>query len=63
MLKVAIYNLRYQLKNQIDRVNDTIPKLDIKLRDYEIQNGEKLVKSMFRDRKTYYFNFYFCNWR
>ena len=49
--KNPIYNLRYQLKNQIDRVNDTIPKLDIKLRDYEIQNGEKLLKSMFREEK------------
>ena len=49
--KNPIYNLRYQLKNQIDRVNYTIPKLDIKLRDYEIQNGEKLLKSMFRQQK------------
>ena len=49
--KNSIYNLRYQLKNQIDRVNYTIPKLDIKLRHYEIQNGEKLLKSMFREEK------------
>ena len=49
--KNPIYNLRFQLKNQIDRVNDTIPKLDIKLRDYEIQNGKKLLKSMFREEK------------
>ncbi len=49
--KNPIYNLRYQLKNQLDRVNYAIPKLDIKLRDYEIQNGEKLLKSMFNDNK------------
>ncbi len=49
--KNPIYNLRYQLKNQLDRVNYTIPKLDIKLRDYEIQNGEKLLKSMFHEQK------------
>ena len=49
--KNPIYNLRYQLKNQIDRVNYTIPKLDIKLREYEIRNGEKLLKSMFREQK------------
>ena len=49
--KNPIYNLRYQVKNQIDRVNYAIPKLDIKLRDYEIQNGEKLLKSMFNDNK------------
>ena len=28
-----------------------MPKLDFKLRDYEIQNGEKLLKSMFRQQK------------
>ena len=49
--KNPIYNLRYQLRNQIDRVNYAIPKLDIKLRGYEIQNGEKLLKSMFNDNK------------
>ena len=49
--KNPIYNLRYQVKNQIDRVNYSIPKLDIKLRGYEIQNGEKLLKSMFNDNK------------
>ncbi len=49
--KNPIYNLRYQLKNQIDRVNYEIPKLDIKLRGYEIQNGEKLLKSIFNDNK------------
>ena len=49
--KNPIYNLRYQLKNQLDRVNKTIPKLDLKLRDYEIINGGKLLKSMFRDQK------------
>ena len=49
--KNPIYNLRYQVKSQIDRVNYAIPKLDIKLRDYEIQNGEKLLKSMFNDNK------------
>ena len=48
--KNPIYNLRYQLKNQLDRVNKTIPKLDLKLRDYEIINGGKLLKSMFRDQ-------------
>ena len=49
--KNPIYNLRYHLKNQIDRVNYEIPKLDIKLRGYEIQNGEKLLKSIFNDNK------------
>jgi len=49
--KNPIYNLRYQVKNQLDRVNKTIPKLDIKLRNYEIVNGEKLLKSMFREQK------------
>ena len=49
--KNPIYNLRFQLKNQTDRVNYTIPKLDIKLRDYEIQNGNKLLKSMFSKEK------------
>ena len=49
--KNPIYNLRYHLKNQIDRENYTMPKLDFKLRDYEIQNGEKLLKSMFRQQK------------
>ena len=49
--KNPIYNLRYQFKNQLDRVNKTIPKLDLKLRDYEIINGGKLLKSMFRDQK------------
>ena len=28
-----------------------MPKLDFKLRDYEIQNGKKLLKSMFRQQK------------
>tara|TARA_B100000886_G_scaffold114532_1_gene77047 strand:+ start:734 stop:1777 length:1044 start_codon:yes stop_codon:yes gene_type:complete len=49
--KNPIYNLRYRLKNQIDRVNYSIPKLDIKLRDYEMQNGDKLLKSMFGEQK------------
>ena len=49
--KNPIYNLRYHLKNQIERENYTMPKLDFKLRDYEIQNGEKLLKSMFRQQK------------
>ena len=49
--KNPIYNLRYHLKNQIDRENYTMPKLDFKLRDYEIQNGEKLLKSMFSQQK------------
>ncbi len=49
--KNPIYNLRYQIKNQLNRVNYTIPKLDIKLRDYEIQNGEKLLESMFHEQK------------
>ena len=49
--KNPIYNLRHHLKNQIERENYTIPKLDFKLRDYEIQNGEKLLKSMFRQQK------------
>jgi len=49
--KNPIYNIRYQVKNQLDRVNKKIPKLDVKLRNYEIQNGEKLLKSMFRNQK------------
>ena len=49
--KNPAYNLRLQVKNKIDRSEITIPKLDIKLRDYEIKNGEKLLKSMFRNQK------------
>ena len=49
--KNPIYNLRYQMRNQLNRFDDIIPKLDIKLRDYEIQNGHKLLKSMFREQK------------
>ena len=49
--KNPIYNLRHQIKNKINRFNKKIPKLDIKLRDYEIENGKKLLKSMFRDQK------------
>ena len=49
--KNPVYNLRFQVKNKIDRSEITIPKLDIKLRDYEIKNGEKLLKSMFRNQK------------
>ncbi len=49
--KNPAYNLRLQVKNKIDRSKITIPKLDIKLRDYEIKNGEKLLKSMFRNQK------------
>jgi len=49
--KNPVYNLRFQIKNKIDRSEITIPKLDIKLRDYEIKNGEKLLKSMFRNQK------------
>jgi len=49
--KNPAYNLRLQVKNKIDRSEITIPKLDIKLRDYEIKNGEKLLKSMFHNQK------------
>ena len=49
--KNPVYNLRFLLKNKINRSEIIIPKLDIKLRDYEIKNGEKLLKSMFRDQK------------
>ena len=49
--KNPVYNLRFLIKNKIDRTKIIIPKLDIKLRDYEIKNGEKLLKSMFRDQK------------
>ena len=49
--KNPVYNLRFQIKNKIDRSEITIPKLDIKLRDYEIKNGDKLLKSMFRNQK------------
>ena len=49
--KNPVYNLRFLLKNKIHRSEIIIPKLDIKLRDYEIKNGEKLLKSMFRDQK------------
>ena len=49
--KNPIYNIRYQVKNQLDRVNKKIPKLDVKLRNYEIQNGEKLLKSIFHNQK------------
>ena len=49
--KNPIYNIRYQVKNQLDRVNKKIPKLDVKLRNYEIQNGKKLLKSMFHNQK------------
>ena len=57
--KNPIYNLRYHLKNQIDRENYTMPKLDFKLRDYEIQNGEKLLKSMFSQQKPIILTRYF----
>ena len=49
--KNPVYNLRFLVKNKINRSEIIIPKLDIKLRDYEIKNGEKLLKSMFRDQK------------
>tara|TARA_B100001173_G_scaffold311923_1_gene330865 strand:- start:90 stop:1130 length:1041 start_codon:yes stop_codon:yes gene_type:complete len=49
--KNPVYNLRFLVKNKINRSKIIIPKLDIKLRDYEIKNGEKLLKSMFRDQK------------
>ena len=49
--KNAIHNLRFQLKNKIDRSKDEISKLDLKLRDYEIENGKKILKSMFREDK------------
>ena len=49
--KNPVYNLRFLVKNKIDRSEIIIPKLDIKLRDYEIKNGEKLLKSMFRYQK------------
>ena len=49
--KNPIYNLRYLIKSKINRCNNKIPKLDIKLRDYEIENGKKLLKSMFRNQK------------
>ena len=40
--KNPVYNLRFLVKNKINRSEIIIPKLDIKLRDYEIKNGEKL---------------------
>ena len=49
--KNTIHNLRYQLKNKINRCDKKINKLDIKLRDYEIENGKKILKSMFREDK------------
>ena len=41
--KNTIHNLRYQLKNKINRCDKKIYKLDIKLRDYEIQYGKKKI--------------------
>ena len=49
--KNTIHNLRFQLKNKIDRSSNEICKLDLKLRDYEIQNGKKILKSMFHEDK------------
>jgi ADP-heptose:LPS heptosyltransferase len=49
--KNSIYNLRFQLKNKINRDKKKIYKLDIKLRDYEIEYGNKLLKSMFSKEK------------
>jgi len=49
--KNPIYNLRFQIRNRLNRLDKIISKLDIKLREYEIQNGSKLLKSMFKDEK------------
>jgi len=49
--KNPVYNLRFLVKNKINRTEIIIPKLDIKLRDYEKKNGEKLLKSMFKVQK------------
>ena len=49
--KNPVYNLRFLVKNKINRTEFIIPKLDIKLRSYEIKNGEKLLKSMFINQK------------
>ena len=49
--KNPIYNLRFQIRNELNRLDKIISKLDIKLREYEIQNGSKLLKSMFKDEK------------
>tara|TARA_B100001063_G_scaffold3946_1_gene2886 strand:+ start:211 stop:1248 length:1038 start_codon:yes stop_codon:yes gene_type:complete len=49
--KNPIYNIRFQIKNKFNRLGKKIYKLDIKLREYEIENGNKLLKSMFKDEK------------
>tara|TARA_Y100000991_G_scaffold214093_1_gene201082 strand:+ start:5056 stop:6093 length:1038 start_codon:yes stop_codon:yes gene_type:complete len=49
--KNPIYNIRYLVKHKLDRTNNKISKIDIKLRDYEIQNGKKILRSMFKDNK------------
>ena len=49
--KNPVYNLRHVIKNKLNRLNKGISKLDIKLRGYEIDNGYKLLNSMFRENK------------
>ena len=49
--KNPVYNLRHAIKNKLNRLNKDISKLDLKLRDYEIDNGYKLLNSMFRENK------------
>ena len=49
--KNPVYNLRNVIKNKLNRLNKDISKLDLKLRGYEIDNGYKLLNSMFRENK------------
>ena len=49
--KNPIYNLRFIIHNKLNKVNNVIPKLDIKLREYEIQNGKNLLRNMFKEHK------------
>ena len=49
--KNPVYNLRHVIKNKSNRLNKDISKLDLKLRGYEIDNGYKLLNSMFRENK------------
>ena len=50
--KNPVYNLRHVIKNKLNRLNKDISKLDLKLRGYEIDNGYKLLNSMFRENKA-----------
>ena len=49
--KNPVYNLRNVIKNKLNRLKKDISKLDLKLRGYEIDNGNKILKSIFNENK------------